>query len=201
MTITTAITTGTMQNASPYWIALIAVLGTAFGAAISASTQMLTTRRSSANQLAILKLQLDHQTSEALRQERRQAYVRFLIAKDKWESLYLDTYEAVKEKSDPPDTDEAYFEYGAALAQLDLFAGEKLARLANGLYNQDVNTMDGALEGKDPDETRQEGGVLPVQVTAAMQEELQFVGGVPIDPKTGIRVWDHDRGTDSLPSS
>jgi hypothetical protein len=95
-------------------------------------------------------------------------------------------------------------EYTAALTQLDLFAGKKLSRLANTLHNQDMAVMDAAGKGKNPEKFKHETGqeVLPTEVTAAMQEELQLTDGVPIDPVTGLRVWnDSDGSKDFSPPS
>lgn len=199
------IVVATMANlvraANPYWIALIAVLGTAFGAGISAITQMLTTRRSSASQLAILKLQLEHQTDEARRQERREVYTKFLLAHNHWELLCIRTYDALHDKEDPPSVGEAQMEYAAALAHLDLFAGKKLCRLANELFNQDQRLFGNAQTMRNnPSTYRPNGDMSPVVIVAAMQNELQITGAAPINPQTGLRVWG-DIGSESPPSS
>jgi hypothetical protein len=178
-------------SVNAYFVALIAVLGTALGAAISALTQMLTTRRSSAHQLAVLRLQLDHQTSEAVRQDRREAYIRFLLARDRWALLTLYTSAAVHDKEELPEDQGLDAEYAAARTQLDLFAGKKLARLAGNSFSQDMADMRAARKGENPENHQTEGYVPPTELIAAMQEEL-LVDGVPIDPATGFRVWDVD---------
>ena len=185
-------------SANAYWIASIAVLGTALGAAISAITQMLTSRRSSASQLAILKLQMDHQTSEAIRQERQQAYARFLLAVDKWGVLCFLTYEAVLSKADLPGNDEAYVEYATAHTELDLLASRKLAALANKKFNQDVIVMNKIREGADYYKSYPKGTITPGVLITAMQEELQLTGGFPINPEAGLGAWGDDSYTVSL---
>jgi hypothetical protein len=43
-------------------------------------------------------------------------------------------------------------------------------------------------KGENPEDHYTEGCVPPTELIAAMQEEL-LVDGVPVDPGTGLRVW------------
>jgi hypothetical protein len=189
------ITSSASSAPNPYWIALIAVLGAVVGAAIAAITQFFTARGSSASQLAALQSYMNHATQEGIRQERRRVYARFLLAMEKWNLLYLDTYEAAQSRWRwrLPKTEAAFEEYRIAHTELDLLAGEDLARLAQRMFNDSLRAMKDAEQGINPDRGHSEGQVFPTQITAAMQAELNISGTIPVDPKTGLRIWD-DRG-------
>lgn len=187
-----AIVTHTVDAASnPYWIALIAVGGTVVGAAISAMTQALSSRRSSTSQLLAIHLQLDHATQEAIRQDRQRAYARFLLAAHSWNLLYLDVYDAVKDKKEPPNTQDADNEYVVAHSELDLLAGEEVARLVTNFYVQQTELMIKAKNGENVSAilTKHDKSMITLSaLTAAMQRELG-ISGIPVDPATGLRTW------------
>jgi hypothetical protein len=103
--------------------------------------------------------------------------------------LTLYTSASVRDKEEPPEDDGIDSEYAAARTQLDLFAGKKLARLAGSSFNQDMADMRVARKGENPEDHYTEGYVPPTELIAAMQEEL-LVDGVPVDPETGLRVWE-----------
>jgi hypothetical protein len=179
--------------ANPYWIALIAVLGTVVGAVISSVTQALTSRRSAADQLASLELQMDHGTQEAIRQDRRRAYTRFLSAMEQWNLLYIAVYNAVKAEHKPPARHVLWKEFVAARSEVNLLAGEEVARFARRIFRQYVESMEDAIKGNNPDKGHAEGLVFPSMLLAAMQKELD-IPGIPIDPTTGFFTQDRDLG-------
>jgi|SRR5215813_1779855 len=186
-----AIATSTTIGVNPLWIALIAVLGTVVGATISALTQVLTTRRLSVSQLTSMKLQLNHETQEAIRQERRQVYARFLLVRHKWTSTMLKVYEAVREEQDPPSTESLNEEYRTAYAELDLLATERLAQWADEVYQRDSQAMWRAQAGDQPYQIllSPEGGRAVMELERAMRDELGIGGTRPFDPVTGLRPF------------
>lgn len=178
--------------AEPYWTALIAVLGTIVGATISAITQTLTNRRSSVNQMLAIQVQLDHAAREAIRQDRRRTYARFLLLAQRWDRLCSDVYIAVTNGDDPPVTDDPREELMACYSELDLLADEHLGRMAFTYLNEELRLMRHALDGEDPEElSKTEGQITPSALTAAMQKELG-IAGIPVNPKTGWRIWAPD---------
>ena len=72
-----AATVVTKNGTSPYVVALIGVLGAVVGASISALTQGIAAKSTSRAQATALQLQLDHQTQEAVRQQRFRVYSEF----------------------------------------------------------------------------------------------------------------------------
>jgi hypothetical protein len=188
--MSSAIATSTTIRVNPLWIAVIAVLGTVVGATISALTQVLTTRRSSVSQLTAIKLQLNHETQEAIRQERRQVYARFLVVRHKWTSMTSDICEAVQKKQDPLSTEALSEEYRTAYAELDLLATERLAEWADQVYWKDLQAMWRAHAGDQPYRTLEpEGGRAVMELERAMRDELGIGGTRPFDPVTGLRPF------------
>jgi len=167
-------------NPNAYLIALIAVLGTVVGAAISAITQFFTARGSSANQLTALQLSLKHATHEGLLQERRRTYTKFLLTMERWNLLCGDVYEAAQKGRSTPDVDVALEEYRAVHTELNLLAGRELADLAERQFNQDRDMMSSARDGIKP-ERNQSNAVSATALTAVMQEELNAILDISID--------------------
>lgn len=174
---------------NPYFVAFIAVIGTVIGATIAAVTQAVTTRRASKEQLASLKLQMDHQTQEAIRQERRRAYARYLRAMYEWEIVALEIYRKPRRERKRvrrSDYLKYWEEYQASLTDVDLLASDCVSKLAHRLMENCIDNVEVALQGENPDRGSPEGE-YPVTLIAAMQEDLSVAGGFILDPKTGLR--------------
>jgi hypothetical protein len=175
-------------DSSAYFIAFIAVVGTVVGASIAAITQVITARRSSRDQVSFLKLQLEHGSNEKLRDARRESYAAFLLAESQWERLAFEVYALPRRKRKRFDCSAQHRQYSSAHARLDLLAGEQVATMAMRVFNQDMTTMNDALNGDDPDGLPP-GSVFPTALVRAMQDELGIKDVIPIDPETGLRVW------------
>lgn len=167
-----AAATQSTGDVNAYWIALIAVLGTCVGAAISATTQIVTNRRSASIQQTAVERQLDHSTQEAIRQDRRTAYARFLRASNAWNRLYIEYYLAKMNKRSTPDIIEAQEELIAAHMGVSLLAGPEVSELAYRIFNQDLHSMSRARQGLNPDFGHPRGFAFPAQLQNAMKMEL-----------------------------
>ena len=180
------------SSGNSYIVAFIAVIGAIVGAAIAAITQAMTTRISSKNQLASLKMQLEHQTQESIRQERRRAYARYLHAMYRWETAALEVYAKrprKRKKLDESDFSGYWNEYLDSLHEVDLLAGDRVSKLAHTLMKNCSDDIEVALRGENPDRGNPIGE-FPVTLTAAMQEDLGVTGGFVLDPETGLRIWE-----------
>lgn len=202
MQIALASASSTPGNSSnPYFIAFIAVIGTMIGATIAAITQTITTRRSSQEQLISLKLQMEHQTQESIRQDRRRAYVRYLQAMYQWEISALYIYgrsRRERKKVRPSDYVKYWEEYQDSLTEITLLASDRVSRLAHRIMENCRDDVKMALRGESPDRGNPEGE-FPITLIAAMQEDLGVAGGIFLD-EIGLRSQ-MDTTRDSRPLS
>src|ERR1035438_4334034 len=171
------------STGNPYFVALIAVIGAVVGATIAAITQAMTSRTSSKNQLASLKMQLEHQTQESIRQERRRAYARYLYAMYKWENVALEVYAKryrERRKLRWSDFSDYWNEYLDSLNEVDLLASDRVSRLAHTLLKNCSDNVEVALRGKNPDRGNPIGE-FPVTLIAAMHDDLGVIAGFVLD--------------------
>lgn len=164
------------SDPNAYLIALIAVLGTIVGAGISGVVQFLTNNRLSSSQQSLIQLQLERSATEALRQDRRRVYARFLTSMDKWNRLYLDVYKAKSTDREVPNFDKEQREFALASSELDLVAGTDIAYIAHRIFNRYLRSMTRASNGLHPDVGHREGMAFPTALLAAMHKELGVEG-------------------------
>jgi hypothetical protein len=178
----------------PYIVALIAVGGTALGALILGIGSAISARRTSERQRIALQMQLDHQTTEAIRQERRSTYAAFLDAMERWNLLVNQVYRATIGDKELLTAQAALWDtWREAFCRVQLVAGRRVEELASGIFEQYVDEMEDAKAGRGPDpDPHGSHRVFPISLIAAMQAELGITDGIRIDPKTRLRARDAD---------
>jgi hypothetical protein len=179
---------------NPYIVALIAVGGTIVGAIISGISSALTAGRAAKGQQAILQMQLNHQTIEANRQERRAAYAAFLDAMERWNLLVNDVLSGVIGDEDLKTAKAALWDtWRAAFCRLQLVAGERVEAIATQIFLQYIDDMEQAEAGRGPrPHAHTPGQVFPVTLIGAMQAEVGISDGPRLDPETGLRLRNND---------
>lgn len=186
MRIPTGLGADGTATANAYVVAFIAVGGAIVGAAISALTQGLTSRVSAKVQLTSIEAQLRHQTGEAIWQERRRAYARFMAVSNDWELLTLQVYSAVSEGKKVPRYGGLNNRYVKALRELMLIASEEVMLYAGKMFWQNLDRMKEAEGGQYP--VREAGRYPPMGLMALMQRDLGITDGVVVDLATGVRI-------------
>jgi len=177
----------TATTANAYVVALIAVLGAMIGAGLSAATQVLTSRTSTKVQLATVNAQLEHQTQEALRQERQRIYAKYLDIQTQWDLLVLETRDAVDKKKKIPPSRVLDRTFTSAQVEMVLVASETVMEYASKLRNNCQADMAAAEEGKFP-EPYKYPHLTRMGLMALMQHDLGIKDGVVVDSATGLRV-------------
>jgi type II secretory pathway pseudopilin PulG len=176
----------TAATANAYVVALIAVLGAVIGAGLSAATQVLTSHTSTKLQLATVNAQLEHQTQEALRQERQRIYAKYFDIQTQWDLLTLETHHSVNNKKKIPDSRALDRTYTSTQIEMALVASETVMEYASKLRENCQADMHAAEEGKHPDSyvnpTYTRMGLM-----ALMQQDLGIKDGVVVDFATGLR--------------
>jgi hypothetical protein len=167
MLLTAAKASG-VDNGNPYFIALIALAGVVGGAAIAAVTQYFTGKSASQSQSAALNRWFEHSKTEAVNTERRRAYARYLTAMNAYQLLTVTTFGAVSSGEHAPDNTRERNEFSLALSEVQLLATQKVSYIAGDMFNNLMQRMSLAMDGRNPDETVREGVVYPKLVYAAM---------------------------------
>lgn len=178
----------TVTTANAYLVALIAVLGAVVGAGLSAATQVLTSRTSTKVQLATVNAQLEHQTQEALRQERQRIYAKYVDIQTQWDLITLETRHAVNNNKKIPARRRALDRaYVSTQIEMSLVASEAVMEYAGRLRTNCQDDMKAAEEGKYPDSYKHLG-YTRMGLMALMQQDLGIRDGVVVDIATGLRI-------------
>lgn len=209
-------------GAEAYIVAGIAVAGTLLGALIAQVAAAVRAKRQDDRHLDNLRMQLDHASMEANRQERRSAYAAFYDCQRRWADLLIEaarlfgsvgpraTNQAGQDLRVDDDAVQRLRarlaalneEWSVELSRVQLLGSDKVSDLAFLHFSNYHWRKERAFRGENPFQGTPPGGELfPVTLLEAMQQDIGIVDGLRVHPVTGARILtDHrPRGVPESP--